>query len=56
MSKGYPQECCKNCKFWDANGESVNAECRRYPPSGDYRQMWPITAGEWWCGEFELSR
>ena len=62
-------QTCLNCRFWDAWALSEVGYCRRYAPkpipvailqaddgNANSEPMWPITAADEWCGEFEEDR
>ncbi len=52
---------CEACTFWNKLEES-HGECRRHAPQTvafevddevKFESMFPVTAGEDWCGDFE---
>lgn len=60
-----PHERCKNCRFWNFDGEAwaettrgiadhLSRQCRRESPAVDDKAspVWPFTLGKDWCGEF----
>lgn len=53
---------CQNCAFWNSLDNS-QGECRRHAPQTiafevdeevKFESMFPITAGDDWCGDFSL--
>jgi len=53
------KKICKNCLYVKIYGkESINAECRRHAPVGNWEwhnktgHSWPIIELNDWCGEF----
>jgi hypothetical protein len=62
------ERVCDNCRFWQPTNDGVG-QCRRRAPSrihadciepserssegDDAFRLWPLTAPEDWCGEFE---
>ena len=52
-------ERCADCRFWErGDAEGIEGECHRLPPvielvEGGLASMWPTSAYNRWCGEFQ---
>jgi hypothetical protein len=49
---------CLDCRYFSANEKPANGkkklpgECRRNPPTGASKGVFPAVHSEMWCGEF----
>ncbi len=49
---------CSTCRYAfvergeDAAWRARQAQCRRYPPTGQAIDAWPVVTADAWCGEY----